>query len=34
LLGRLSERYGMAIELQARGDVVLDESGRLSAPAR
>ncbi|HUH55284.1 MAG TPA: hypothetical protein VLZ32_06090 [Rhodanobacter sp.] len=34
LLGRLSERYGMAIELQARGAVVLDESGRLSAPAR
>jgi hypothetical protein len=33
LLNRLSERYGVAIELQARGDVVLDESGRLAAPA-
>jgi hypothetical protein len=34
LLGRLAERYGMAIDLQARGGVVMDESGRLAAPAR
>ena len=34
LLSRLSERYGMAIDLQARGAVVLDEEGRLAAPAR
>ena len=34
LLNRLSERYGMAIDLQARGAVVMDEEGRLAAPAR
>jgi hypothetical protein len=32
LLGRLSERYGMPVELQARGGVVLDAEGRLAAP--
>lgn len=33
LLARLADRYGIAAELQALGRVVLDDGGRLGAPA-
>jgi hypothetical protein len=33
LLAALTDRYGCAAELQATGRIVLDEQGRLAAPA-